>query len=204
MHGACIATDTPAGESWPCHATSYNNTGVSCRCIPGPHYRYSIIIIDIHTHTHASHTSDFKRDTVFPQNLTMAIFYFKALFGVVTIRRQLDLEGGVYRDWHAYTYTSLIVSLFVCTYNARVHTYIVVDPLPCGNISGVAFIGVSWQKHVATFWEQWDFKVWRDFQEIYSIQLHCSGLENGVHVHVRSGQPHCTVRHHTTHVHACR
>ena len=113
------------------------------------HYRYSIIII--HTHTHASYTSDFKRDVVFPQNLAVVIFYFKVLFGVVTIRRQLDLEGSVYRDRHAYEYTYSIVSLFVCRYYACAHTYIAVDPLPCGEILGAAFIGVSWQKHVATF-----------------------------------------------------
>ena len=36
------------------------------------------------------------KHTVFPQNLAAARFYFKAQFGVATIRRWLDFEGGVY------------------------------------------------------------------------------------------------------------
>ena len=33
-------------------------------------------------------------------------------------------------------YTASIISLFVCTYNVRAHTYIAGDPLPCGEIRG--------------------------------------------------------------------
>ena len=36
--------------------------------------------------------------TVFPRNLAVARFYFKAPFGAATIRGRLDFEGGVYRD----------------------------------------------------------------------------------------------------------
>ena len=36
--------------------------------------------------------------TVFPRNLAVAKFNFKALYHAVTIRGQLDFEGGVYRD----------------------------------------------------------------------------------------------------------
>ena len=39
------------------------------------------------------------------------------------------------------------------------------DPLPYGKISRVAFIGMSWQKHAATFWGWQDIKVQWDFKE---------------------------------------
>ena len=81
----------------------------------------------------------------------MARFYFKALCDVATIRGKLDFKGGVYRDQHACTYTASIMNLFVCMYNARAHTYTVVDPVPCGAILRVAFIGMSWLKYVTTF-----------------------------------------------------
>ena len=41
----------------------------------------------------------------------------------------------------------------------------VVDPLPCGGISRAAFIGMSWQKHAATFRGR------RDFEEIRYLVL---------------------------------
>ena len=70
---------------------------------------------------------------------------------MATIQGQLDFEGGVYSDQHAHMYTASIISLFVCTYNARVHMHIVVDPISCGEILRAAFIGMSWLKYVATF-----------------------------------------------------
>ena len=51
-------------------------------------------------------------------------------------------------------------------YNARAHTYMAADPLPYSKISRVAFIGMSWQKHVVTFRGRQDFEVQRDFEEI--------------------------------------
>ena len=55
-------------------------------------------------------------------------------------------------------------------YNACAHTYIVVDPVPCGEISRAAFIGMSWLKYAATFRGRRDFEVRRDFEEIrYSV-----------------------------------
>ena len=51
-------------------------------------------------------------------------------------------------------------------YNARVHTYVAVDPLPCGEILRLAFIGESLQKHAVTLLGRRDFKVRRDFKEI--------------------------------------
>ena len=54
----------------------------------------------------------------------------------------------------------------VCTYNVRAHTYIVVDPLPCSEISRAAFIGMSWLKYEVTFQGRWDFGVQQDFEEI--------------------------------------
>ena len=59
--------------------------------------------------------------TVFPRNLATARFNFKALYHAATIRGQLDFEGGIYRDRHTRMYTASIISLFVCTYNARAH-----------------------------------------------------------------------------------
>ena len=44
-----------------------------------------------------------------------------------------------------------------------------VDPLPCSEILRVAFIGMSWQKRAVTFRGQWDFEVWRDFEEIWYL-----------------------------------
>ena len=92
--------------------------------------------------------SDF---TVFPQNLAAARFYFKALFGAASIRGRLDFEGGVYRDRYAHAYTAPIISpLYARIMRVRIRI-IVVDPLPCGEISRAAFIGMSWQKHAARF-----------------------------------------------------
>ena len=85
--------------------------------------------------------------TVFPRNFASARFYFKALIDEATIRGWLDFEGGVYRDQHARVYTASIISLFVCTYNVRALTYIVIDPVTCGEISRVVFIGISWLKY---------------------------------------------------------
>ena len=39
-----------------------------------------------------------------------------------------------------HTQLASLVSLIVCMYDARVHTYVVTYPLPCGKISRVAFI----------------------------------------------------------------
>ena len=58
--------------------------------------------------------------TVFPQNLTVARFYFKVQFDAATIWGRLDFKGGVYRDWQAHSST---ISLFVCMYNARAHMH---------------------------------------------------------------------------------
>ena len=100
----------------------------------------------------------------------MARFNFKALYHAATIRGWLDFEGGVYRDQYACAYTASVVSLFVCTYNARAHTYIVVDPMPCGEISRAAFIGMSWLKYAAIFRGRRDFEVQRHFEEIRYVQ----------------------------------
>ena len=108
-------------------------------------------------------------------------FYFKALFGAATIQAWLHFEGSVYKDWHAWAYTALVISLLICIhvhhvhtfmymhctlYNVRVHTcmYKAVDPLPC-EILRVAFIWMSWQKHAATFRGRQNFEVQRDFKE---------------------------------------
>ena len=47
--------------------------------------------------------------------------YFKVQFSAVTIQERLDFEGGLYRE-----HMPSITTLFICTYNARVHTYIAI------------------------------------------------------------------------------
>ena len=60
--------------------------------------------------------------TIFPRNLTVARFYFQALFGAAIIQGRLDFEGSVYRNRHARVHTASIISLFVCIYNACAYT----------------------------------------------------------------------------------
>ena len=107
-------------------------------------------------------------NTIFPQNLAVVRFYFKAPFGAATIRGWLDFECGIYRDQHscAYTINLLHTSIYECTYNACVHMHTSVDPLLCSKISRAVFIEVNWQKYVATFQGWRDFEVWQDFKEI--------------------------------------
>ena len=66
---------------------------------------------------------------------------------MVTIRGWLDFEGSVYRDQHGHAYTASIISFFAHIYNARVHTYIVVDPVSCGKISRAARCGEISRKY---------------------------------------------------------
>ena len=54
--------------------------------------------------------------------------------------------------------TASIVSLFICMCNACVHMYVVVDPLPCGEVSRVASLGMSWLKYAVTFRGRQDFE----------------------------------------------
>ena len=69
--------------------------------------------------------------------------------------------------WRLHTLVNILLAyLYARIMRVRVHTYIAVDPIPCGEISRVAFIGKSLQKHVATFQGRRDFEVWRDFKEI--------------------------------------
>ena len=80
-----------------------------------------------------------------------------------------QLEGSIYRNQYTCAYKASIMSLFVCMYNARAHTYIVIDPVPCGEISRVAFIGMCWLKYVARFRGRQDFEVRQDFEEIQYV-----------------------------------
>ena len=78
------------------------------------------------------------------------------------VRRQF--EGGkisrvACAEIDARAYTASDQCLFVCTYNAHAHVYIVVELLPYSEISKVAFIGTSEQEHAVTFRGQWDFEV---------------------------------------------
>ena len=76
------------------------------------------------------------------------------------MRRQF--EGGVYiqrsRSTHTRVHSFNNEPSCICTYNARAHTFIVVDPVPCGDISRVAFIRMCWLKYGATFRGQRDFE----------------------------------------------
>ena len=96
----------------------------------------------------------------------MARFYFKVQFGAATIR-----GWCLQRSTCTHAYTPSIISLFVCTYNACVYAYIAVDPLPCGEISRAAFIGMSIQKHAARFQGR------RDFEEIRYVHLQVCIIE---------------------------
>ena len=90
--------------------------------------------------------------TVFPQNLTLARFYFRAQSGAATIRGRLDFKGGVYRDRRARACTASIISLYLYTCMMCVRIRIIAgDPLPCGEISRAAFIGMSSQKRARHF-----------------------------------------------------
>ena len=66
-----------------------------------------------------------------------------------------QFEGGVHRDQHACVYSASIMSLFVCIYNACVQMYIIVDPVPCGEILRAVFIGMSRLKYAARAAEFW-------------------------------------------------
>ena len=59
-------------------------------------------------------------------------------------------------------------AIYVCIFNVCAHMRIpvAVDSLPCHEISRMAFIGVSWQKHAAAFQGWQNFKVQRHFEEI--------------------------------------
>ena len=94
------------------------------------------------------------------------------------VRRQF--KGGIYRDryTHAYTAPIMIMSLL---YAHIMHVRIrinVVDPLPCGEISRSVFIGMSWQKHAATFQGRWDFEVRQDFEKIRYITCLCTSTHS--------------------------
>ena len=84
------------------------------------------------------------------------------------MRRQF--ESGVYRGRHTLEYTASLISLFVCIHNEHAHTFIASDPLPWGEISWVAYIGICLQKRGATFRGRQDFEMWRDFKEMQYIK----------------------------------
>ena len=105
-----------------------------------------------------------------------------AQFGAATIQGQLDFEGSIsQRSTRTHMYTISILSLFVCTYSACEHTYIAGNPLTCGEILRVVFIGMSSQKHAATFRGRRDFEVQRDFEEIQYLALHLRVMSNVSH-----------------------
>ena len=75
-------------------------------------------------------------------------------------------------DTHTCTLLAPIISLL---YARIMHMHIhinVVNPLPCGEILRAMFIGMSWQKHAATFQGQ------RDFEEIWYITCLCTSTRS--------------------------
>ena len=54
-----------------------------------------------------------------------------------------------------------MISLFVCTYNVRAHTYITVYPVPRGEILRVAFIGIATSNRALK-----KISLWQDFEEV--------------------------------------
>ena len=83
--------------------------------------------------------------TIFPRNLAMVRFYFKALVGVATIRVRLDIECSDCRDQQTCGFDNQQCRPFVhmdISSIVRAHTYTVLNPLPCGEISRAAFIGM--------------------------------------------------------------
>ena len=64
-------------------------------------------------------------------------------------------------EWYrAYLY-------FLLSYN----NYHISSNLSPHHILRVAFIGMSWLKHVAIFRGWWDFEVWQDFKEMHIILI---------------------------------
>ena len=80
-----------------------------------------------------------------PRNLAAARFNFKALYHAATIRGR-RLQRSIRTRVNSFSIDmASVISLFVCTYNARAHTYFVVDPVPCGEISRRHLLGwVGW------------------------------------------------------------
>ena len=112
--------------------------------------------------------------TVFPRNLAVVRFYFKTPFGAVTIRGQLDFEGGVYRDRHAHVYTASVISLYSCMHvKCECAHGNCCRPLAMRRDFEGAFIGTSWQIDVATFRGQRDFEEiqYRDFSSLRLVPL---------------------------------
>ena len=90
--------------------------------------------------------------TIFPRNPAKARLYFKAQFGMMTIRGWLNSKGGVNRDRHS----SCMHTPPQCVYVRIMHVRI----CTCITISISTFI-MSWQEHIsrvawfrcaATFW----------------------------------------------------
>ena len=146
--------------------------------------------------------------TVFPRNLAMARFNFKVLYHVATIRGRLDFEGSVYRNRHARAYTASAISLFVCTHNARSHTYIVVDPVPCSEISRAAFIGMSWLKYAATFWGNTVYAHVQCtsapyFSHVHTYHVHVHVVDYGYICYGHSMLARSSINSHSTAVYKC-
>ena len=59
--------------------------------------------------------------------------------------------------------------MYAHTMHVCLNMYIAVDPLPYGEISRVAFIGISWKKHAAAFQGWRNFEVQLDFEEILLV-----------------------------------
>ena len=114
-------------------------------------------------------TNPIYQNTVFPRNLAATRFYFKALFGAAICPRQLDFEGGAYRDWPARTHEVSVIILFICTYNVHAHTCNSCQSFTVQwDFEGSTY-GMSWQEHAATFRGWRGFEVLQNFKEIWYV-----------------------------------
>ena len=85
---------------------------------------------------------NYGKGTVFPRNLATTRFSFNR---AATIRERRLQRSTRMRAHSLYLYAPVM--------RVRIHNnIIVVDPVPCGEISRAAFyIGMSWLKYAATF-----------------------------------------------------
>ena len=99
----------------------------------------------------------------------------RAAFIGKSLQKHAARFRGQCRHARAQTASIITICIYICTYNVLAHTYIAVNPLPCGKILRAAFIRKSLQKHAAKFRGRQDFEVRQDFEEIqYVCQTECS------------------------------
>ena len=102
--------------------------------------------------------------TIFPQNLTMASFYFKVPFSMATIGQHL--QGSTRTCVHSFYLYSCIIFIFV--YNTCMHTCILLSTLyHVARFQGQHLLGwIGRNMRQLTLLGRRDFKVQRNFEKI--------------------------------------